>query len=44
MITIKITCGCNTSKDPVVFTSLQEAEKHAIATGHVLHGSVVITR
>lgn len=44
MTMIKITCGCNTVKKPVVFTSIKDAENHAITTGHILHGSVVITR
>jgi hypothetical protein len=43
-VQVRITCGCNTPEKPVVFTTLEAAQKHSAETGHTLHGQVKISR
>lgn len=44
MVLVKITCGCNTLENPVVFDKPEEALKHSVATGHTLHGQITISK
>lgn len=44
MTHIRITCGCNTVQDPKIFSTVKEAEDHAAATGHKLHGQITVEK